>query len=560
MGRASLLTNTAPEMMTKAVQGKGLVAICLIRPPILVPKLQPIVQFTPPIGIAYLAGTLRGAEFDVQVIDGLGEALDDRHPADNNCFLYGLNPNELVAKISKDAQIIGISAAFSFEWPTCRDLIGLIRKRFPYAILVGGGEHITALPELSLEESDLDVAVLGEGEEIMLNLVRAYSVGAIDFSALTGIVYKTTGGEIRKTLPHGRIRNIDDISLPAWDTIPIKEYLDRGMGFGVHRGRSMPVLASRGCPFQCTFCSNPQMWTTRWIPRNPDKLLDELESYQRCYNITNFDFYDLTAIVKKKWIVEFCRKIEHRGLKFTWQLPSGTRSEAIDAEVAQLLYRSGCRNLSYSPESGSPTVLKRIKKKIDPNRMLDSIRSSVDAGLNVKCNLIIGFPCETYKEIAETFRYVVKLAMAGAHDLSIWVFSPYPGSELFEQLQAKGNIIMDDRYYDDLRSYADTSCTKSFSDNAPTHILKILRRVGTVLFYATAWFRRPWRPFIMVRNVLSGVQESRLELVLSTMLKRIKMKTVTDTSNQLEVSKELITASKLKKGGTSSGSDRTSSL
>lgn len=502
--------------------------ICLVRSPILVPKSHPIVQFTPPLGIAYLAGTLREAGFGVQVVDGLGEALDERHPADNDCFLYGLHPNEVVARITDDTQIIGVSAAFSFEWPTCRDLIGRIRKRFPSALIIGGGEHITALPELSLSESALDIAVLGEGEEVLLNIVKARHAGASDLSTITGIVYKTGAGEIRRTGTHGRIRNIDDISIPAWDLIPIEEYLDRGMGFGVHRGRSMPVLASRGCPYQCTFCSSPQMWTTRWIPRNPDRLLDELEHYQRRYTVTNFDFYDLTAIVKKSWIVEFCHKIEQRGLKFTWQLPSGTRSEAIDGEVAPLLYLSGCRNLSYAPESGSPSVLERIKKRINPEHVLDSIRSSVDAGINVKCNLIIGFPGETYKEIAETFCFVAKLAMAGAHDLSIWVFSPYPGSELFEQLRTAGAIRMDERYYDDLRSYADTTRTKSFTDTVPSHMLKLLRRSGTVLFYVVAWFRRPWRPFVIVWNVIKGTHESRSELALSTILKRFRMKTVSD--------------------------------
>jgi len=498
--------------------------ISLVRPPILVPANHPIVQFTPPLGIAYLAGSLRSRGFQVNVVDGLGEALDERHPADNNCYLYGLHPDAVVARIPSQAKIIGISAAFSFEWPTCRDLIRRIRKQFPDALLVGGGEHITALPELSLQESELDVCVLGEGEEVLTSLVRSTMQGD-DLAGMLGICYKTPQGEIRRNGSYGRIRKLDDIPLPAWDLIPIEEYLNRGMGFGVHRGRSMPVLASRGCPFQCTFCSSPQMWTTRWVPRNPDLLLDELEDYQKRYQITNFDFYDLTAIVKKSWVVEFCRKIKQRNLQFTWQLPSGTRTEAIDQEVAELLYASGCRNLSYSPESGSLSVLKRIKKKIDPENLLSSIRSCVKTELNVKVNLIIGFPGETYKEIFETMRFVVRLAWAGAHDLSIWVFSPYPGSEIFANLSAAGILKMDDAYYDDLRSYADSSRTKSFTENVPSHILKLLRKVGTVMFYVAAWCFRPWRPFVMLHNVVKGTHESRSELALSTILKRFTMKT-----------------------------------
>ena len=82
---------------------------------------------------------------------------------------------------------------------------------------------------------------------------------------------------------------------------------------------------------------------------NPEKVLDEIQAYQERYGATNFDFYDLTAIVKRSWIIEFTQLILERKMKFTWQLPSGTRSEAIDDEVSRLLYESGCRNMSYAP-------------------------------------------------------------------------------------------------------------------------------------------------------------------------------------------------------------------
>ena len=127
----------------------------------------------------------------------------------------------------------------------------------------------------------------------------------------------------------------------------------------------MPILGTRGCPFQCTFCSNPGMWTQRWIARDPVALADEMELYVRKYRVTNFDFQDLTAIVKRQWIVDFCRELIARDLKITWQMPSGTRAEVFDAEVADLLYRSGCRALAFAPESGSPEILKIVRKQVD---------------------------------------------------------------------------------------------------------------------------------------------------------------------------------------------------
>ena len=499
--------------------------ICLIRPPIVVPNANPIVQFTPPLGLAYVAGAAREAGFSVMVVDGLGESLDTRYPAGSDCHLYGLSPEEIVERIPRETSIIGISAEFTFEWPTCREIIMKIRSHFPNALLVAGGEHITALPQLSLNETDLDIAVLGEGEDIFIALVRAYLSEDFDVSSLKGIAYKDPNAGVTITDRFPRNRSIDDMSWPAWDLLPINEYLDRGKGCGVHRGRSMPVMASRGCPYQCTFCSSPNMWTTRWIARDPDKLLDELEHYQHTYQIENFDFYDLTAIVKKSWIISFCNKIKERDLKFTWQLPSGTRSEAIDPEVSALLYESGCRNLSYAPESGSGSVLKRIKKQIKPDSMIASINASVNVGLNVKTNIMMGFPGETYHEIWETFGFIVRMAWAGAHDLSIWAFSPYPGSEIFDELTVNGQLQIDSNYYDRLRSYSDTSSTLSFSEHIPDRTLKTLRRAGTALFYLVAWGRRPWRPVKSILNVARGIQESRSELALSSLVRSVRLKT-----------------------------------
>lgn len=496
--------------------------VCLIRPPILVPRTNMTAIFSPPIGLAYLGGSLRSAGFDVELIDGLGEAIDGRHQDGEDCVLFGLSLPQVVERIPADAAVIGVSAGFSFEWPTCRKLVDLIRARFPAAYLIAGGEHATALPAESLAESGLDLIVLGEGEETIVEVARKYESGVRDVSDIDGIAYKTNG-KIVVNPRRARIRNVDEIPEPSWDLVPLENYLERQLGFGVSLGRSMPVLASRGCPYQCTFCSSPQMWTTRWVARDPDLLLNELQYYQERYKVDNFDFYDLTAIVKKDWIVAFCRKIEERQMSFTWQLPSGTRTEVIDEEVAGLLVASGCRNLSYAPESGSPDTLKRIKKKVEPARMLSSLRASRRAGLNIKVNIMLGFPGETKKNVAETFRFIAALAISGAHDLSIWAFSPYPGSELFKAMFDAGKVKLNDAYYDGLRSYADASNTISHSEYLTNDQVKRLRFLGMAFFYALSWLVRPVRPFQIAWNVAHGKQTSRGEMALIEILSRFRL-------------------------------------
>ncbi len=499
--------------------------ICLIRPPIVVPAHNITTMFTPPLGLAYVAGALRAEGHDVHFIDGVGESMDTRHPWDNDTYIYGLGLDEIAARIPDDADWIGVNAGFSFEWPACRALIVKIRERFPKKLIIGGGEHVTARPGDSLVESGLDAGALGEGEETAVEISRAVASGAFDPSAIPGMVYLDANGEVKTTERRSRKKEIDQVAPPAWDLTPITEYLDRGQGFGVNRGRSMPVVASRGCPYECTFCSNPAMWGRRWIVRDADLLLDEMEGYMRDYGATNFDFYDLTAIVKREWILDFCAKIKERGLDITWQLPSGTRSEAIDREVAAALYGSGCRNISYSPESGSPAVLARIKKKISTDSFLASINGCVKEGLNVKTNIIFGFPGETMGEVWQTYRFIARMALAGAHDLSVWGFSPYPGSELFDDLERDGKVALDDAFYDTLRSYADASHTTSYCENFSDKKLKRIRFWALCLFYGTSWLARPARPFRMVINVLSGKQESRAEMGLANVLRRNRLAT-----------------------------------
>ena len=243
----------------------------------------------------------------------------------------------------------------------------------------------------------MDAIGLGEGEETIVEIANAIDSNS-SWLKIPGLVVRDNDKFV-KTEKRKRIIKLDEIPKPAWDLVPINKYLDLKLCIGVDRGRTIPMLASRGCPFQCTFCSSPVMWTTRWLARDVKLLVDEIEEYIKKYKIDAVDFYDLTAIVKKSWIIEFCNEVISRNLNFTWQLPSGTRSEAIDEDVTPLLYKSGCRNIGYAPESGSERVLTLIKKKVKLSRMTKSLKSSIKSGMNVKINIMIGFPGETHKDI-----------------------------------------------------------------------------------------------------------------------------------------------------------------
>jgi radical SAM superfamily enzyme YgiQ (UPF0313 family) len=252
-------------------------------------------------------------------------------------------------------------------------------------------------------------------------------------------------------------------------------------------------------------------------------VLDEIQLYQEQYGATNFDFYDLTAIVKRTWIIEFTDRIRERGLKFTWQLPSGTRSEAIDEEVCRRLYESGCRNMSYAPESGSPEVLKRIKKVVKLERLEASVLSAVKNGLNVKLNIIMGFPGESRQELAQTVKFLARMGRAGVHDMSISLFSPYPGSELYHDLRKSGKIPeLSDEYFLSLCAYKDFAQSTSYTDDVTPSILNRYRLLGFATFYGIQYLVRPWRVVRLISNLVQKKQESRLDKSLQDLARRMR--------------------------------------
>ena len=425
---------------------------------------------------------------------------------------------EIIEKIDRKTDLFGISCSFTKEWENYKSLINALKAEFPDVPIACGGEHVTASPTFSMDECEaIDYIIQGEGEETIVELINALNEG-VDLAEVSGIVFRKKG-EIITNQRRERLTDINEIPLPAWDLFPIRRYVDQGKSFGVNRGRSMPIIASRGCPYSCTFCSSYNMWTTRWLARTPENVIEEIKKYIQEYNATNFDFYDLTAIVKREWVIDFCKLLQKNQLQITWQLPSGTRSEAIDREVCSYLYRSGCKNISYSPESASPRILRKIKKKISVDKLTESIKSALKERLNVKVNIIFGFPDETHRDILVNLAYIFKLALIGVHDLAIWAFAPYPGSELFNDLLGQGKIKkFDDNYISSL-IYSEFNQNISWNDNMSVGWINFYRKIGMLLFYLTNYSVRPMRGVKIITNIIKSKEDSRIEKFILDILK-----------------------------------------
>ena len=261
------------------------------------------------------------------------------------------------------------------------------------------------------------------------------------------------------------------------------------------------------------------MWTTRYILRDVQDVVDEVKCYINRYDITAVQLYDLTAITKKKWAMAFGRALVEAGIDLKWSFPSGTRSEALDDETLTMLKEIGCNYLVYAPESGSRRTLERIKKRIDLDVLTNSVLQAKRLGLVLRTNLMLGFPEETREDIFDTLRYGMKLAWSGVDEVSLNLYCAYPGTELFRGLADKGIVTVNDQYFLALTSmYSDYTILNHFTtnENLPAWELAFYRIFFMAINYFLGYIRHPARIVRTIRNILVGdraatVLENRLQ-------------------------------------------------
>jgi anaerobic magnesium-protoporphyrin IX monomethyl ester cyclase len=267
----------------------------------------------PPVGLAYIAAALREAGHRVSLLDAVGEA-PTRATADRGLLRMGLTVEQMLERLDPHAEALAITNMWSHSWPLLREMIRAFRARRPDLLIVCGGEHFSALPEYSMQQAPIDYVVMGEGEEIAVQLFAGLASGAdFDPAGIDGLCWRR-GDEIVRNPRADRIAAVDSISWPAWDLFDLDAYNENNYFSGNKYGKTVPILATRGCPYQCTYCTSPQMWTTRWYARDAVDVADEIEFYVERYGANNFPFHDLTAIIKRDWILTFASEIIRRGL------------------------------------------------------------------------------------------------------------------------------------------------------------------------------------------------------------------------------------------------------
>jgi anaerobic magnesium-protoporphyrin IX monomethyl ester cyclase len=482
---------------------------------------------SPSIGLAYVGGYLKYKGLSYTGIDACGEALDQVRPYRDTkeIMVQGLTIPQVIKRIPHDTKIFGFTCLFSHCWPLVNEMATQIRKRYPRAHFVAGGEHPTALPEPILKAGIFDSVVLGEGEETLYELVCKI-LGGEDWQTINGLIYRDKNtNTITRNAPRKRITDIDRFPYPDWDSWPIEQYIDHSQVTGINFGRAIPILGSRGCPYACTFCSNEDMWTRRYIMRGAKALVDEMEYLKEKYRVESFTFMDSTFIVNRRKTLEFARELIERDLKITYQLPAGTRCEAFDEELAMALDQSGLKNFALAPESGSEMILTAIKKQIDIGRLIEATKVILRTSMTVGIFIVIGFPEETKRSLNETLKLIRKLALMGAHDVTVSKFIPYPGSPYYNQFLQQGRVMPD--YQQDsgiINFYSEAD--QSYCDRFTPKQLQRYMYWFFLNFYILSFIARPWRVIRNLKDYLvRGVENTRyMRLVAELFAVRPKWK------------------------------------
>lgn len=481
-------------------------------------KSLSIIGVSPSIGLAYIVAAVKTKGFDFELIDGLGGNgfKNNIYKTDKgNLLLRGMTPQEIVSNCNPKTEVFAISHLFLHQWPLLSNLCDLLKESFPKSIIVVGGENATSFYPEILKNKNIDYCVIGEGEEVIVQIIENYGFEE-KIRAIKGVAF-LKGNTVVTNGRAPRIINIGELPPPAWEDFPLQNYFSVTDGHGMHVGKSLPVMATRGCPYQCTFCSSPESWTTRYVLRSPQNVIDEMLYLRKRFGIENINFADLTLMTNINWIKEFCQLLIDQKINMSWQIPTGTRSEILKPDILKLIKDSGCDYVSYAPESGSPRLLKEVQKRVNLDKLEYSLTEAHKLGLKTRIFIIFGHPKETRRDVFYSFKFVLKLALKGLYDIGVFIFAPYPGSQDFKDLYSEGKIeLNEDFYYSSFNRIG--SSKVAYNPIMSPRELVFYQVMLLSLFYTTSYVLRPYRLIEILKNLMAGREPSQMESFLSKKL------------------------------------------
>lgn len=362
-----------------------------------------------PLGLGYIASVLRQNGFaQVDVFDP---------EAENSNFV------EIENRINNfSPEVVGLSFV-TVNYAFAQKIAKIIKKINPAILVVAGGIHASALPkETLLENPEIDLVIIGEGEYTFLEICKNVSLKK-NINSIPGIAYKN-GKKVFFTSLREPLQDLDQLPFPSRDLVDMRNYFAPShMDIGK---KSVTLISSRGCPARCTFCASSIIAGRKFRAHSPEYIIREINFLQEKYGIDHFIFEDDSFTINKERVEKLCKQLIKMKQKIVWSCFG--RVTTVDKKLLDLMKKAGCYLIGYGVESGNNAILRKIKKGITKQQCLTAFRISKKAGLRTQGFFMIGHPGDTKETIMETINFAIKL------NPSVAFFSPlvaYPGTEIY---------------------------------------------------------------------------------------------------------------------------------
>lgn len=372
-----------------------------------------------PLGLIYLGTALKSKGFSVKLID---------------CETSKDWRKELHTSLDNETILAGIGVMTGIQIKGALEFSREIKKIKSIPV-VWGGLHPSLMPDQTIQHEVVDIIVMGEGEEILVSLAENLRKGA-SLESIPNIMFKKDG-EIIRTSSDNKFLDLDTLERPDFDLVDAEYYASFDRRYYKDKAtRCLDLNTDRGCPHRCGFCYNIAFNQRRWRSMSAQKVIDMVDYFVNKYNLNGINFVSDNFFVNKERVKLICEGLIQRNLNVRWN--ADIRVDTFlkyDDDIIDLMRKSGCDQLTFGLETGSPRMLKLINKDISLQDMLKAHERAANLGINVNYHFVFGFPEETRDEIIETAKLIYHLSESpNVH--AVWgpyIYVPYPGTPLFKR-------------------------------------------------------------------------------------------------------------------------------
>jgi magnesium-protoporphyrin IX monomethyl ester (oxidative) cyclase len=391
-----------------------------------------------PLGLMYVAAMIRDI-CHVEIFDCLTSDFETRK---GNSITYGANP-EIIKKVinEKKPDVVGISVPFTAQYINAELVAKITKEVNPKIVTVFGGPDPSVRFKTILENNYCDYCIIGEGEQTFYEFIKNVSFPS-SYENIKGLAYKRNG--IIQYEPRPFNTNLDELPFPAFDLVDVKLYLQNKY---LYRNRSaisknsISIITSRGCPYNCVFCSIKLHMGKKYRAHSPQYVMKLLRLCIDKYGITNFHFEDDNLSFDKQRFETILDCIIKENLKIQWDTPNGLRADSLNYKILEKMKQSGCKQINLAIESGNQRVLDNvIKKKTKLEYMINIVKYCNMLKIPALAFYVIGFPGETINEMKDTTNLALKLYRYYGLYPALMMATPLYGTELYE-ICIRDNLI-----------------------------------------------------------------------------------------------------------------------